>query len=99
MMFNDFVNEMFRKHNARNSREHEKIEERIKNYLDQWYVAFPMTAGQYTVAEVVGMIPWKTIECNDPRSILLHDFLDRADSMLEYNSTVTLDLRSHNRSA
>ena len=88
----DFVYEMFHRHEARIGRNPEKIKERIKKYLTKWYRAFPYTY-RLTVAEVVHRINWKGIPCNHPHTPLLRDFLDMADSVLEYNSNVTLDLR------
>lgn len=93
MNWKDFVHEMFHKHDARIGRDPEKIEGRITTYLKRWYRAFPDTRGQ-TVTEIVNRINWKGIPCDHPHTPLLRDFLDMADSVLEYNSNVTLDLRS-----
>ena len=90
----DFVYEMFYRHDARIGRDSKMTGTRIKNYLKKWYRAFPQTYG-LTVAEVVNRINWKGVPCDHPHTDLLHDFLERADSVLEYNSNVTLDLRAH----
>jgi hypothetical protein len=93
MNWEDFVHEMFHKHDARIGRDPKKVEGRIITYLTRWYRAFPDTRGQ-TVTEIVNRINWKGIPCDHPHTPLLRDFLDMADSVLEYNSNVTLDLRS-----
>lgn len=87
-----FVHEMFYRHEARIGKNSKKIEERIDHYLKRWYRAFPDTHG-HTVVEIVNRINWKRIPCNHRYTPLLRDFLDMADSVLEYNSNVTLDLR------
>ena len=89
----DFVHEMLNMHTPEIERV--SIEKHFKTYLKQWYRAFPNTKG-HTVADVIRMLPWKTIECGTLHATLLRDFLDKADIMLAYDSTVTLDLRSHN---
>ena len=88
----DFVHEMFHRHDARIGRDPKMTERRIDSYLKRWYRAFPDTHG-HTVAEIVDGINWKGIPCDHPHTPLLRDFLDMADSVLEYNSNVTLDLR------
>ena len=90
----DFVHEMFYRHDARIGRDPKMTGTRIKNYLTKWYRAFPHTY-RLTVAEVVNRINWKGIPCDHPHTDLLRNFLDMADSVLEYNSNVTLDLRAH----
>ena len=90
--WDDFVHEMFYRHEARIGKNSKKIEERIDHYLKRWYRAFPDTHG-HTVVEIVNRINWKRIPCNHRYTPLLRDFLDMADSVLEYNSNVTLDLR------
>jgi hypothetical protein len=88
----DFVYEMFYRHDARIGRDPKMTGTRIKNYLTKWYRAFPHTYG-LTVAEVVNRINWKGISCDHPHTNLLRDFLDKADSVLPYERYVTLDLR------
>ena len=95
MNWEDFVHEMFHRHDARIGRDPKKVEGRITTYLRRWYRAFPDTRGQ-TVTEIVNRINWKGIPCDHPHTPLLRDFLDMADSVLEYNSNVTLDLRPQN---
>lgn len=90
-----FVHEMFHRHEARMGRDPEKIGARIRTYLTKWYRAFPHSYG-LTVAEVVNRINWKGVPCDHPHADLLRDFLERADSVLEYDSNVTLDLRQQN---
>jgi hypothetical protein len=94
----DFVYEMFHRHEARIGRDPKNIKDRIRMYLTKWYHAFPRTYG-LTVAEVVNRMNWKGIPCDHPHADLLRDFLERADSVLEYNSNVTLDLRPHEQDA
>jgi hypothetical protein len=94
----DFVYEMFHRHDARIGRDSKMTGTRIKKFLTKWYRAFPHTY-RLTVAEVVNRINWKGIPCDDLHTDLLRDFLDMADSVLEYNSNVTLDLRPHEQDA
>jgi len=91
----DFVYEMFHRHEARIGRDPKNIKDRIRMYLTKWYHAFPRTYG-LTVAEVVNRMNWKGVPCDHPHADLLRDLLDKADSVLEYNSYVTLDLRPQN---
>lgn len=90
----DFVHEMFKRHDARIGRDPKMTERRIKMYLIKWYRAFPDTH-DHTVAEIVNRINWKWVSCDHPHIPLLRDFLDMADSVLPYERYVTLDLRAH----
>lgn len=87
----DFVHEMFSRHDARIGRDPKKVEGRITTYLRRWYRAFPDTH-DHTVAEIVNRINWKGVSCDHPHIDLLRDFLDMADSVLPYERYVTLDL-------
>ena len=90
--WDDFVHDMFKRHDVQIGRDLKMTERRIESYLKRWYLAFPDTHG-HTVAEIVNRINWKGIPCDHLHTPLLRDFLDMADSVLEYNSNVTLDLR------
>ena len=91
LLFKKFVPIMFRAYGKDTSTVYTPHE--MRAYLTQWYEAFPETK-EKTVAQVVQMIPWKNMDCDDPRSILLRNFLLMAKSALPYEPYVTLDLRS-----
>lgn len=90
LSFEEFVPIMFRAYGEDTSTIFTKNERDA--YLTQWYEAFPETRG-FTVAQVAQMEEWRTISCDDPRSILLRNFLLMAKSALPYDSYLSLNLR------